>query len=308
METQNSASSAESIRTRTHRTRDTESLDETLLSHRSRDLGIQQVTRRDLAEDLGASLSEIQAPTSAIRSRLFEPTSDRLIRPVRHRRHDRPNFSTNAGTIQQAVDSLNTASTGISSLSQEPVLLLNTPYAAIARAHYGEEGSRRRAKRRKLDEEYPLGFKAINYGYRGQVVSGALKMEIVSCDGGLHADSRHGREYWPENVLRNDKSVYCTDSSKCNIIMRHQGGTTFCLKKLVIKAPDRGFTAPYGFVADSTRFYFSIRANTSSQHTGGLDLHLYDRGRPTRANSPLSSPRTFTITNRIPGKPYWWYA
>lgn len=255
MERQNPASSAESIRTRTHRTRDTESLDETLLSHRSRDLGIQQGARRDLAGDLGVSLSEIQAPTSAIRSRLFEPTSDRLIRAVRHRRHDRPNFSTNAGTIQQAVESLNTASTSISSLSQEPVLLLNTPYSA-ARTYAREESSRRRAKRRKLDEDYPSEFKAINYGYRGQVVSGALKMEIVSCDGGLHAESRHGREYWPENVLRNDKSVYCTDSSKCNIIMRHQGGTTFCLKKLVIKAPDRGFTAPYGFVADSARLFF----------------------------------------------------
>lgn len=262
MDRQNSASSAEGIRTRAHRIRDPEPLDETLLSHRSRDLGIQHGARRDLAGDLGVSLSEIQAPTSAIRSRLFEPTSDRLIRPVRHRRHDRPNFSTNAGTIQQAVESLNTASTSISSLPQEPALLLNTPYSTTARTHFGEEGSRRRAKRRKLDEDYPLEFKAINYGYRGQVVSGALKMEIVSCDGGLHADSRHGREYWPENVLRNDKSVYCTDSSKCNIIMRHQGGTTFCLKKLVIKAPDRGFTAPYGFVADSARLFFFIHANT----------------------------------------------
>lgn len=262
MERQNSASSAESIRTRTHRTRDTEPFDETLLSHRSRDFGIQQGARRDLVRDLGVSLSEIQAPTSAIRSRLFEPTGDRLIRPVRHRRHDRPNFSTNAGTIQQAVESLDTASTGISPLSQEPVLLLNTPYSVAARTHSGGEGSRRRTKRRKLDEDYPLEFKAINYGYHGQVVSGALKMEIVSCDGGLHADSRHGREYWPENVLRNDKSVYCTDSSKCNIIMRHQGGTTFCLKKLVIKAPDRGFTAPYGFFADYAQLFFFRHANT----------------------------------------------
>lgn len=252
MERQNPASSAESIRTRTRRTRDTELPDETLLSHRSRDLEFQEVARRDLARDLGVSLSELQAPTSAIRSRLF-PNSDRLIRPVRHRRHDRPNFSANAGTIQQAVESLNRASPGISSLAQEQILLLNTPYPAASRTPSGEEGGRRRTKRRKLDEDYPLEFKAINYGYRGQVVSGALKMEIVSCDGGLHADSRQGREYWPENVLRNDKSVYCTDSSKCNIIMRHQGGTTFCLRKLVIKAPDRGFTAPYDFVTDSAQ-------------------------------------------------------
>lgn len=241
MDRQNSASSVESTRTRIHRARDIEPLDDTLLSHR---MELQEGARRDLARDLAVSLSEIQAPTSAIRSRPFEPSGDRLIRPIRHRRQERPNFSTNAGTIQQAVESLNTTSPAISSLPHGPVLLLNTPYSASSRTHSGEEGSRRRAKRRKLDEDYPLEFKAINYGYRGQVVCGALKMEIVSCDGGLHADSKHGREYWPENVLRNDKSVYCTDSSKCNIIMRHQGGTTFCLKKLVIKAPDRGFTAP----------------------------------------------------------------
>lgn len=253
MERRNSASLAESIRARTYRTRDTEPPDETLQSHRSRELEGQEGARRELTRDIGVSLSEIQAPTSAIRSRPFEPSSDRLIRPVRHRRHDRPNFSANAGTIHQAVESLNRTSPGISSLPPEPVLLLNTPYSAASRAHSGEDSSRRRAKRRKLDEDYPLEFKAINYGYRGQVVSGALKMEIVSCDGGLHADSRHGREYWPENILRNDKSVYCTDSSKCNIIMRHQGGTAFCLKKLVIKAPDRGFTAPYDFFTDSTR-------------------------------------------------------
>jgi hypothetical protein len=70
-------------------------------------------------------------------------------------------------------------------------------------------------------------------------------MEIVSCDGGIHTDAaRHGREYYADNVLHNDKSVYCTDKSECNLILRHMGETPFTLRKLVIKAPERGFTAP----------------------------------------------------------------
>lgn len=194
----------------------------------------------------GPGMPELQAPTSALRSRPQALPSERYLRGPRHRRHDRPNFSGNAGTIQQAVERLNEASSSLSSLLDQPMPRLNSPDADSRPYSRDAEFHRRRPKRRKLDgDSYPTDFKAFSYGHRGQVVPGALKMEIVSCDGGLHAESRHGRQYWPENVLRNDKSVYCTDSSKCNIIMRHQGETTFCLKKLVIKAPERGFTAPY---------------------------------------------------------------
>lgn len=194
----------------------------------------------------GPGMPELQAPTSALRSRPQATPSERYLRGPRHRRHDRPNFSGNAGTIQQAVERLNEASPSLSSLLDQPVPQLNSPDVDSRSYSIDTELHRRRPKRRKLDgDSYPPDFKAFSYGYRGQVIPGALKMEIVSCDGGLHAESRHGRQYWPENVLRNDKSVYCTDSSKCNIIMRHQGETTFSLKKLVIKAPERGFTAPY---------------------------------------------------------------
>lgn len=194
----------------------------------------------------GPGMPEIQAPTSALRSRPPAIPSERYLRGPRYRRHDRPNFPRNAGTIQQAVERLNEASSSLSQLLDQPAPRLNSPDAEPRPYPRDAELYRRRPKRRKLDSDpYPMDFKAFSYGYRGQVVPGALRMEIVSCDGGLHAESRHGRQYWPENVLRNDKSVYCTDSSKCNIIMRHQGETTFCLKKLVIKAPERGFTAPY---------------------------------------------------------------
>lgn len=194
----------------------------------------------------GPGMPELQAPTSALRSRPHAIPSERYLRGHRHRRYDRPNFSGNASTIQQAFERLNEASSSLSSLLDQPMPRLNSSHADSRPYSRDAELQRRRPKRRKLDGgSYPMDFKPFSYGYRGQVVPGALKMEIVSCDGGLHAESRDGREYWPENVLRNDKSVYCTDSSKCNIIMRHQGETTFCLKKLVIKAPERGFTAPY---------------------------------------------------------------
>ena len=105
----------------------------------------------------------------------------------------------------------------------------------------------RALKRRKLDhEDGPKGFTGFKYGYYGQVVPGRLKMEIVTCDGGLYPHSHDKKElHLVDNVLKNDKSVYCTKSSKCNLLLRHQGETTFSVTKIVIKAPERGYTAPY---------------------------------------------------------------
>lgn len=195
----------------------------------------------------GMLTSDAQAPISAMRSRPHVVTNERYIRGHRRRNQGDITIPGGASTVQQAVERLNEASSNLSSLLEQPIPRIGSPDIA-SREYSGEaEVNRRRAKRRKLESDaLSEGFKGFSYGYRGQVVPGPLKMEIVSCDGGLHADAaRHGREYWPDNVLRNDKSVYCTDSSKCNIIMRHQGETSFCLKKLVIKAPERGFTAPY---------------------------------------------------------------
>lgn len=102
-----------------------------------------------------------------------------------------------------------------------------------------------RAKRRKLDsDDNREGLRGFSYGHYGQVVPGALKMEIASCDGGTYCGD-NGESSWPENVLLNDSSVYCTKSDRCNLILRHRGETPFCLKKIVIKAPKSGFDAPY---------------------------------------------------------------
>lgn len=110
------------------------------------------------------------------------------------------------------------------------------------------EELRRRRKRRKIDHENGMpgsGLNGFRYGYKGAVVPGRLKMEIASCDGGVvDMLTMHDREYAPENVLRNDQSVYCTHHGQCNLLLRHIGETSFSLTKVVIKSPATGFTAP----------------------------------------------------------------
>ena len=203
------------------------------------------VARASYASSLLASNEHIM--TSAARSRVQAVSGSRHLHRYLQRPHeDSATTSTRGGPFQHAVDRLTEASSSLHSLLGHRTPRLSSPdshtrdYSGEAVVHM------RRAKRRKLDGD-PLSssFKGFSYGYRGQVVPGKLKMEIFSCDGGLHTEAaRHGTEYYSENVLRNDKSVYCTDSNNCNIIMCHQGKTSFCLDKLIVKAPERGFTSP----------------------------------------------------------------
>lgn len=105
----------------------------------------------------------------------------------------------------------------------------------------------RRTKRRKLDHKTGANteLQGYKYGYKGQMVPGRLRMEVVSCDGGQITRDNPMGDYDVENVLKNDRSVYCTESSKCNILLKHIGGAPFALEKIVIRAPDRGYTSPY---------------------------------------------------------------
>lgn len=111
----------------------------------------------------------------------------------------------------------------------------------------GLDSAQRRAKRRKLDHESGKNaeYQSFKYGYKGQMVPGRLLMEVLSCDGGQIKRDNPMKIYDVENVLKNDKSVYCSESSKCNLLLRHTGDAPFALEKVVIRAPDRGFTSPY---------------------------------------------------------------
>lgn len=106
-----------------------------------------------------------------------------------------------------------------------------------------DDPRQRSAKRRKLTHE--ANFK---YGRYGQVDPGRLKLELESCDGEVHNEDRgiagSAIDFGPENILKHDKSVYCSRASKCNIVLRHHDDSTFCLEKLYIIAPESGFTAP----------------------------------------------------------------
>lgn len=114
------------------------------------------------------------------------------------------------------------------------------------------EDNGRLNKRRKLDSDKTVTppYSGFRYGRYGQVEPGALTMEIVSCDGGLYSD---GSSYAAENILKNDNTVYCTKGNRCNIVLQHQGSTTFSLKELIIKAPGRNYSSPY---VDRTRRIF----------------------------------------------------
>jgi len=107
--------------------------------------------------------------------------------------------------------------------------------------HDTDEDSRRSKRRKLAPDRAAWSFKGFSYGQYGQVEPGQLTMEIVSCDGGLYSDEH---SYPPENILKNDVSVYCTKSNRCNIVLKHQGGTVFSLKELVIKAPGTKFSCP----------------------------------------------------------------
>lgn len=123
-----------------------------------------------------------------------------------------------------------------------------------------EDNRRRRPKRRKLDVESSLTPKQpIKYGYYGQVEPGRLALDIISCDGGEHRDRMFpGIDLGPQNMLRHDKSVYCSDRPSSSILLRHSDDTPFCLEKLHIVGPESGFTAPYKSPSSSS----AANANT----------------------------------------------
>ncbi|KAF2181675.1 hypothetical protein K469DRAFT_713279 [Zopfia rhizophila CBS 207.26] len=147
------------------------------------------------------------------------------------------------------------------------------------------DGPRRQTKRRKLDHHTnpAPAYDGFKYGYKGQVVPGRLKMEIVSCDGGEYKEYNSQGLYKIQNVLKNDKSVYCTQSSRCNLLLKHIGDTTFSLEKVVIKAPDRGFTAPI----QEGLIFVSMSSDELLSGTAGYKIE-YESPSPHRSDTPSS--------------------
>lgn len=122
---------------------------------------------RRLLQD-SQSLTDHGVPMSAIRSR---------IQSSRPPRRDQDRNLGNDGSLQQAAERLNVASSDLNSLLNQPIPRLSPDIST--REYSGEAAINRRRKRRKLDSESsPNGMGGFSYGYRGQVVSGPLRMEI----------------------------------------------------------------------------------------------------------------------------------
>ncbi|KAJ4984011.1 hypothetical protein SVAN01_10505 [Stagonosporopsis vannaccii] len=171
------------------------------------------------------------------------------------------------------------------SLSEQPPIIADFEEWVNIRNRQSSPGvpdmAHRRSKRRKLDHDSKTTneYQSYKYGFKGQVVPGRLRMEVVSCDGGQIKRDNPMKMYNVENVLKNDKSVYCSESSKCNLLLKHTGDTPFALEKVVIRAPDRGFTSPVQeglvFVAMSAEELLSGTSTYRLQH---------------RIHSPSASP------------------
>ena len=176
-------------------------------------------------------------PPTANPNRPRATPSERYLRRSQTRRRRQPSAENDPATRL------------LESLSGLPT---NNPFTlpdsnARARSPVVQVNSERRNKRRKLDHDTDgtPEYTCYKYGHKGQVVPGRLRMEVVSCDGGEHRKDNSPGQYRVQNVLRNDKSVYCSESSQCNLLLKHMGEASFALEKIVIRAPDRGFTAPY---------------------------------------------------------------
>ncbi|EKG09869.1 hypothetical protein MPH_13076 [Macrophomina phaseolina MS6] len=202
-----------------------------------------------LLDDQPRRLPQPDPPTSAIRNRPHAEPSQRFsalrrARQQREQREQSTNPLSELGELERAGERLAEISQSISQLIGPN----NLSNSELLRLEFGgirdEPPERRIFKRRKLDRDDASTILSTRYGHFGEVVPGRLRMEIVSCDGGEYSDNS-GDLHRVENALKNDASVYCTKRSHCNLILRHQGETAFCLDKIVIKAPERGFTAPY---------------------------------------------------------------
>lgn len=184
-------------------------------------------------------------------------------------------------------------------------------YSPIASTHPppSDMPSESRRKRRKVDNDKVVDARPnVSYGYEGRVASGRLNMQLVSSDGGVvetpaflesgnsprGSHSKHGAA----NVLQDDESVYCTSSSRCNMVFRHQGQLPFTLEKLVIKAPRSNYTDPVQeglvFVSMSKDEIFDRTKDYHIFHFPSSRFGHYFTSTRRNGQSPSQEPSSFS--------------
>ncbi|KAK4165381.1 hypothetical protein QBC43DRAFT_378071 [Cladorrhinum sp. PSN259] len=184
-------------------------------------------------------------------------------------------LANNLSGLHQALSGINTRLSNLERSATRPDSPSRAPLSMSPSLHGNDSAEdNRRIKRRKLDSDrVGSDFKGFHYGKYGQAEPGSLKMEIVSCDGGLYSDEQL---YPPENILKNDGSVYCTKGNRCNIVLQHQGGTVFSLKELSIKAPGSSYSCPVreGMV------FVAMKSDEVLKRTTDYQIQYSPRARP----------------------------
>ncbi|KAL9063834.1 MAG: hypothetical protein Q9157_008070 [Trypethelium eluteriae] len=191
----------------------------------------------------GSGTSSNSNPTINVRNRPRATPSGRYNRSHRRRQEAESILSGGLQGLQEAGVRLAQITSNIEEIldGQNPSNLSRSLHHSLSPEI---DHHQHRTKRRKLDAGKSDEFTHHKYGWYGQVEPTRLKMEIASCDGGHYAEEKDSMQYRPENVLRKNKRVYCTKRSTCDMVLRHQGETPFSVEKILIKAPDRHFTAP----------------------------------------------------------------
>jgi hypothetical protein len=233
--------------------------------------GLESQIRDYEAHSLEASAEALHNPSSLMRARR------RATRPSERLQRNRERLNQTAMARQEAEPSR-------APVSYPPVPRIGSPDVAT-REYLGEaqvnRENRWRAKRRKLDvDDINRSTPTFRYGHKGQVVPGKLKMQIVDCDGGQYPEP-NGDCSWPNNVLADDSTVYCTKSNRCNMVLGHVGNMPFSLSKIVIKAPRTGFDAPIQegmiFVSMDDDNLLARTANYQIHYTPRKHRHRYRR-------------------------------
>ncbi|KAK3379814.1 hypothetical protein B0T24DRAFT_613079 [Lasiosphaeria ovina] len=226
--------------------------------------------------------------------------SDRFLERHRSRLHSRstnPSFE----DMDRNLENANSHLRALLDFTNNPIITPPLAHPSDSSPSHGHDQAEEshRVKRRKLDSnKITSTFKGFHYGRYGQLEPGKLTMEIVSCDGGLYEGKLldDQESCVPENILKDDNSVYCTKGNRCNIVLRHQGATVFSLKELIIKAPGERFSSPIrqGMV------FVSMNSDDVLQRTTNYRI-LYEE--PRRRNIPPSQRPGALVALRHPDDP-----
>ncbi len=255
--------------------------------------GLESQIRDYETQPLEAVSATLPSPSSLMRARR------RATRPSERLQRHRDRLNQTAMARQEAEPSR-------APTYYPPVPRIGSPDVAtreyMGEAQVNRENRWRASKRRKLEvDDNNRATPAFRYGYKGQVVSGKLKMQIISNDGGVHTES-NGESSCPNNVLDDDPTVYCTKSNHCNMVLGHLGDMPFSLSKVVIKAPQTGFDAPIQegmiFVAMDDDNLLARTSNYQIQYTPKRHRHRHRR--PERSQIRLGPTLEYFNSVRSP--------